>query len=206
MVRFLIAVLFTLGLAGCSSTLKPVKPDPATGLFPTQTQVVATDILIAEPFQQAWKKMLHLKVDAQPVNPTFMTYFMTSIQDMNTFEKVMTKNELQIMVIEQQLQDKVPSVSDLLGLNALQKQIGSFLILEVDAIWKGGYDFEGSMQAVDPASGKTVFKYATKAFNWAGLDGPLYRPMLNAFVLWTQDRLPAHGASAASGAAASAPK
>ncbi|MNQ97644.1 hypothetical protein D3C85_1133000 [compost metagenome] len=199
MIRHLFGLFLLVALTGCGTTLKPVKPDPTTGLFPTTVAVSPSNILVAERFDPAYRKMVHLKVDAQPPNPDFVTYFHTSIKDSGVFEQVLTKSDLQTIVIERQLQEKVSNVSDVLGLNILSKQIGNFLILETDAQWKGGYNFEGTMQAIDASTGKIVFKSSIKAFNWDGLDIPLYRPMLNAFVLWTKGELPEAQTTASAG-------
>jgi len=190
MIRRLLGLLMLAALTGCGTTLKPVKPDAATGLFPTTVAVSPTNILVAERFDPAYRKMVHLKVEAQPANPLFVDYFTTSIKDTGVFEQVLTKSDLQTIVIERELQDKVSNVSDVLGLNILSKQIGNFLILVSDAQWKGGYNFEGTMQGIDASTGKTVFKSSFSAFNWDGLDIPMYRPMLNSFVLWAKGELP----------------
>ncbi|MFC4277145.1 hypothetical protein [Achromobacter aloeverae] len=190
MIRRLLAIALLTGLAGCGTTLKPIKPDSTTGLFTTTVAVKAADIKVAERFDPAYQRMMLLKINAERPNPEFVTYFQTSIKDTGIFEKVLTKSDLETMVIEHQWQDKVSSVSDLLGLNLLSKQIGTFLIVEADARWKGGYNFEGTIQAIDASTGKTVFKSEQQAFNWDGLDVPLFRPMLNAFVLWAKGKLP----------------
>jgi len=46
-------------------------------------------------------------------------------------------------------------VSDLVGLNNLSKEIGPFLIVEPNAVFKGGYNFEGTLKAIDASTGKT---------------------------------------------------
>ncbi|CAB3844670.1 hypothetical protein ABFG95_16840 [Achromobacter sp. HNDS-1] len=197
MLRHLLAIALFFSLAGCGTTLKPVKPNAQTGLFPTTVAVTPSHIQVAEPFNPAYRHMAFLKFNADRPNPQFVAYFQTSIKNMEVFEQVVTKAEIEPMIIEKQLQEKVTNVSDLLGLNLLSKQIGNFLIIDVDSQWKGSYNFESTLQAIDASTGKTMFKSSVQAFNWDGLDVPMFRPMLNAFVLWTKDKLPSAQASAA---------
>lgn len=189
MIRSLFGLILIFSLVGCG-TLKPIQPDPKTGLFPTTTEVAPSDIQIAEPFKPAYLKMAYVNVDVPNPNMAFVNYFMTSLKNMGIFEKVLNKDDLQAIIIQNQLQDKVTNVSDLIGLNALSKQIGDFIIIKPNAQWKQGYDYEGAMTVIDAGTGKTVFKSDITAFNFSGLDMPLYRPLLNSFVLWTQNKLP----------------
>lgn len=56
--------------------------------------------------------------------------------------------------------------------------------------WKGGYDFIANLKAYDSENGKDVLVLENKAFNWAGLDKPLFYPLFNAFLEWVRgDRI-----------------
>jgi hypothetical protein len=44
------------------------------------------------------------------------------------------------------------------------------------------------MKAIDASTGKTVLLIDTSAVNMAGLDDPLFHPMLNGFINWTQGK------------------
>lgn len=190
MIRRLITIVLFIGLAGCGATFKPVKPDATTGLFPTTVGIAPSDIEVAERFDPAYRRMLFINVKSNWGYLETIDYFQTSIEHLGTFEQLLTRKDIDQKIIAWQLQDKVSDVSNLLGLNLLSKQIGNFLILDVGNWWKGGYHYEGSLQALDARTGKTVFKTKLQAFNWDGLDEPLFRPLLNAFVLWTRNALP----------------
>ncbi|RAS20930.1 hypothetical protein NDK50_10100 [Paraburkholderia bryophila] len=188
MVRIAFALIFAGLLAGCNSTLHVEKPDPTSGLYATHTVLKPADVRVAEKFDPAYTEMVYLKVNAETPNPRFVDFFVAAFKEMHTFKKIVTKDDLQAIVIERNLGSKVPSVSDLVGLNNLSKEIGPFLIVEPNAVFKGGYNFEGTLKATDASTGKTVLLIDMNAFNMAGLDDPLFHPMLNGFINWTRNQ------------------
>lgn len=181
----LVSALLLLG--GCSTTLKPTTLDPKTGYFPTTSKLPPDGVKEQKPYDAArYTKMLYVKTDEK--NNEYNTFFLNSFKNMNTFEKVADKKDLEALVIEKQLTDKVSNVSDMIGLNNLQKQIGPFLVVEPYVEWKGGYNFEASLKAIDPETGATALHLHNTAFNWSGLDGPLFFPLMNGFMEWTQGK------------------
>jgi hypothetical protein len=154
--------------------------------YATQTVLKPADVRVAEKFDPAYTQMVYLKINADASNTPFAVFFMSALQDMHTFKKVVTKEELEAIVIERGLGSKVPSVSDLVGLNNLSKEIGPFLIVEPDVAFLGFYNFEGTLKAIDASTGKTVLLIDTTALNMSGLDEPLFHPMLNGFINWTR--------------------
>lgn len=188
MVRFAVALLLAGLLAGCNTTLQVEKPDATSGLYSTHTALKAADVRVEEKFDPAYTQMVYLKIDAETPNQRFVDFFVAALKDMHVFKKVVTKDDLQAIVIGRNLGSKVPNVSDLVGLNNLSKEIGPFLIVEPNAVFKGGYNFEGTLKAIDASTGKTVLLIDTTAFNMAGLDDPLFHPMLNGFINWTHNQ------------------
>jgi len=188
MFRIAFALLFGCLLAGCNTTLHIEKPDATSGLYATQTVLKPADVRVEEKFDPAYTRMVYLKIDAEIPNPQFVDFFVAALKDMHVFKKVATKDDLEALVIQRNLGSKVPSVSDLVGLNNLSKEIGPFLIVEPNAAFKGGYNFEGTLKAIDAGTGKTVLWIQMTAFNMAGLDEPLFHPMLNGFINWTHDQ------------------
>lgn len=188
MLRVAFSLLFAGLLAGCNTTLHVEKPDPATGLYATQTALKPADVLVEEKFDPAYTQMVYLKVDAETPNPQFVDFFVSALRDMHVFKKVATKDDLEAIVIQQNLGSKVPGLSDLVGLNNLSKEIGPFLIVEPNAVLKGGYNWRGTLKAIDARTGKTVLQIEINAFNMAGLDEPLFHPMLNGFINWTRNQ------------------
>lgn len=168
--------------SGCSSTLKVAKPD-ASGHFSTQFLLDDGGAKTVKPFGDKYRAMVYLKMD-ETKTKQYTDFFVTSFSNMGIFSKVAQKSDLEQLVIERKLADKVSNVSDLIGLNNLQKQIGPFLVVEPSVEWKGGYNYVGSMKATDPETGETMLMLEQHAFNWSGLDGPLFYPLLNAFADW----------------------
>lgn len=177
----LVAVLF---FAGCSTTLKPHTVD-ATGRFPTGTKISEGGIKIIKPFSEKYKALAYIKTDNSKAKQ-YNDFFVESFRNMRVFAKVLQKPDLESLVIERKLTDRVTNISDLIGLNQLQKQIGPFLIVEPYVEWKGSYNYYAQLKAIDPESGETVLLLEQTAFNWAGLDDPLLFPLLNGFLQWSK--------------------
>jgi len=182
--RILVAVLPVLALAACAD-VKPKPINPSTGLFPTNTVLQSDAVRVNKPFDPKFRHLVYLKVpDDKPKE--FSQFYLTELRNTKLFDKVADKSDLEAVVIQQNLSDTVPSISDLVGLHKLETKIGPFLVVEPYIEWKGGYNFMGQMKAVDPATGETVLLLQQKAFNWVGLDAPLVYPLLNGFLQWAR--------------------
>jgi hypothetical protein len=187
MVRNLVSVALlaaSLLASGCSSTLKATTLD-ASGRFPTGTLLDPSGVKVNKPFNDKFKPMLYVKIDDSKVSE-YRDFFVSSFANTGIFGKVQRKEQLEQMVIERNLSTQVSNISDLIGLNNLARQIGPFLVVEPSVEWKGGYDYVASVKAVDPENGETVLHLEQKAFNWAGLDKPLFYPLFNGFVEWAK--------------------
>ncbi len=184
--RWVVALLITMGSCGCSSTLKATKLD-ADGRFPTTTIIAPVDVKVTKPFSDKYQQMVYVKV-SEAETLQYANFFAESLTNMSRFSKVSQKADLEQLVIERKLGDKVSNVSDLIGLNNLAAQIGPFLVVEPKVEFKGGYNFYASLKAVDAETGETVLLLEKNAFNFAGLDKPLFYPLLNGFLEWTQGK------------------
>jgi hypothetical protein len=173
-------------LEGCSSTLQATKLDE-TGHFSTGTLVDSDGVKAEKAFSEKYKAMLYVKIDDSKTEK-YKSFFVSSFENMGTFSKVDQKSDLEQLVIEKKLSASVPNVSDMIGLHNLEGQIGPFIVVEPYVEWKGGYNFVASLKATDPETGETVLWLEQKAFNWAGLDKPLFYPLLNGFLEWTQGK------------------
>ncbi|MCF8207481.1 MAG: hypothetical protein K9J82_20525 [Methylotenera sp.] len=181
----ILALVAATLLSGCSSTLKSRDIDAATGRFPTDTLLATDGVKTEKPFQAKYRELAYIKTDGNK-NAEYNSFLTANFSKTKAFTKIVKKDELESLIIERKLTDKVSNISDLIGLNQLQKQIGPFLIIEPYVEWKGGYNFFGSIKAIDPETGETVFLVEQTAFNWAGLDDPLFFPLFNAFLEWTK--------------------
>jgi hypothetical protein len=170
-------------VCGCSSTLKPTVLN-STGYFETDTVLYANSIDRIEPFKNQYTSLLYVKTDEN--NKRFNTFHLETFKNMNIFKEVRDKGEMENLVFEKGLANRVSNVSDKIGLHNLQKEIGPFLVVEPHTEWEGGYNYIASLKVFDPQSGKDVLVIKNKAFNWAGLDKPLFFPLFNAFLDWAR--------------------
>ncbi|UXC38227.1 hypothetical protein [Cupriavidus gilardii] len=166
MFRIAIPVLFAALLAGCNTTLQIKKPDATTGMYATTTTLKAEEVRVEEKFDPAYKRMLYLKINADTPNPRFVEFFESAFKDMQTFDKVVTKSDLEKIIIDRDLGSKVPSVSDLVGLNSLSKEIGPFLIVEPNAIYKPGYASTARSRPLTPEPGKRCYRSKIRPSIW----------------------------------------
>jgi hypothetical protein len=176
----LIAVL--LLLSACSSTMKAVRPD-ATGSFPTKDQLKPSEVIVNERIDLApYRRLVYVQVGEK--SEVYETFIVDSIRNMDYFEKVLTKTGFEQELIASGKSDDVSNISDLIGLRGASKAYGPFLVVSTDVEWLGGYDFTASIKAIDPVTGRTMYHAKRKAFNWAGLDKPLFYPLFNGFLGW----------------------
>jgi hypothetical protein len=190
------ALAVALLATGCSTTFRAAPLNPE-GRFPTTTKLSVDAVKTNEPFEEKFRPLAYVKFDQQ-TNSQYQDFVIASLRNTKAFTRVVTKAELESMVIEKALTDKVSNVSDLIGLNHLQKEIGPFLVVEINLEWKGGYDFLGTLKSIDPSNGKTMLLLEQQAFNFSGLDGPLFYPLFNGFLEWTQGKPITVGTPAAS--------
>jgi hypothetical protein len=182
------SVLFVAGaLAGCSSTLKPAAVN-TEGRFDTSSTVDASGQTIAGPFiPERHGKMAVVFTFTE--NNTVNDFFYQSIKNSKKFENVYNQSELEKYIIKHNIEG-VTDTGSLLSMNKLAKIIGPFLVIKPYIEWKGGYDYIATLEVIDAETTETVLKVEKKAFNWAGLDKPLFYPLFNALIDWTEGRAP----------------
>ncbi len=187
-VRRMCAVIgVSVGLYGCSSTLKPAELNDE-GRFETGSVVTSADQTINAPYSaERYGKMIVVFTFTE--NKTVNEFFFQSIKNSKKFEQVYDEDELEKFVIKNQIPD-VTDASSLLSMNKLAKSVGPFLVVKPYVEWKGGYDYIASVEVIDAQTTETVFTAQKKAFNWAGLDKPLLYPLMNAFIDWTEGKEP----------------
>lgn len=189
---WLVPFALALAVTGCSTTMKPRTLDTITRQFPTETKLSADSVKTQKPFAEKFKSLVYVKTDESIKFPhqakQYNDFFVESMRNMGTFDKVVTKQDLEALVLERKLTDRVSNISDLIGLNQLARQMGPFLVVEPYVEWKGGYSFFAHLKAIDPESGETVLLLEQNAINWSGLDDPLFFPLMNGLLQWTQGK------------------
>lgn len=180
--RSKIIIMATLALAACSSTLQPAALNPATGYFPTRSKIIKGGAVVTAPFDAKYANILYVKTDSK--SDKFNGFYVTTFKNMNKFNHVYTKNELEELVIQKGLSGKVQNVSDLIGLKNLSDAIGPVLVAEPIVEHLGGYNWSTTLKVIDAQDGKEVLSITNTAFNFSGLDDPLFYPVFNGFLSW----------------------
>lgn len=179
----LVLLPIVLMLGACATTLEPT-PLGKTGYFETDAKIVSDGVKLKEEFKPEYTRMIYVKTDNK--NERFNTFYLESFENMGQFERVLAKEDIESLVFEKNLANKVLNVSDRVGLHNLRKRIGPFLVVEPNVEWLEGYLYRASIKAYDPKTGKEVLVLEHEAFNWAGLDQPLFYPLFNAFLQWAR--------------------
>jgi len=188
-----LAAVALLGALGACSTTMKAAPLTAGGRFDTTDRMTSAELTIKAPFDRAkFGKMAYVRTAnatsvGAPAAPALQRFFFESVTNTKAFDTVYDSEGLQKLVIAKGQTD---FNDNLVGLHNLTKQLGPFLLVEPSVEWKGGYNFEATLKVVDPETTDTLFEAKRKAFNWAGLDKPLFYPMFNAFLDWTQGVAP----------------
>lgn len=177
-----VIVLLSLLLGACSSTMKAVKPDAAGG-FPTNDALKPEEILVNESLPLAEYQRLAF-IQTGDRGEEYEGFILQSVSNIGFFQKVLDKQAFEQELISSGKSDSVSNISDLIGLRQAAKAYGPFLVVKTNVEWLGGYDFTASIQAIDPVTGRTHYHAKRKAFNWAGLDKPLFYPLFNGFLGW----------------------
>lgn len=157
--------------AGCTS-MKVAQLDPTTGRFPTTA--VAT-VVKSEKVNLDSMKMLLLLPDNEFVKG--------QIANIKYFDKTMTLDDLETLIIQNNLTEQVPSVRDKIGINKAYKAYQPFLWLRFDTRNSDGKTY-GRFILTHPETLEDLF-IVEKYFDyiWAGVnDQNTWYPMFNALV------------------------
>lgn len=171
-------------VSACATTLKAGELTEE-GRFDTNTLLPENGVEINAPFKPEYGQMVYVIIDEELAD--YSDFFVQNFENMDVFEQVMTRSEMEDLVFERQLMDRVSNVSDRVGWYGLSQEIGPFLVVRPATVWEGGYDFMASLTVTDPSTGEQIVVLRNSAFNWSGLDQPLFYPLLNGFLDWAQD-------------------
>jgi hypothetical protein len=173
-------------LIGCSPTLKVKQLNPETGKYPTDTPLKADEIKKRSSLNLSeYKQFLYVK---QGVNfEKYENYIIGTLKNIGYFNEILSQNELEQLVIQKELTDRVTNISDNIGLANLQKEIGQFLVVNSNVEYKGAYTYIFDFELVDPSKAETVYHVRHQAFNFSGLDRPLFNPVFNDYIDWINE-------------------
>jgi len=181
-------IILVFGLAiltvSCSPTLKVKELNVKTGKLPTETIITESEILVKKNVNlKEYSQFLFVKKSGLNMEK-YENYILGTLKNVGGFQKYYTQTELEQYVIQKGLTDKVTSISDNIGLLNLSKNIGKFLICESNVEYKGGYDFSFEYKVIDPTNAEILLHIKHDAFNWGGLDRPLFNPVFNEYIDW----------------------
>jgi len=178
----LLIIFATLLFSSCSSTLK-VHELNEKGKLPTDTQVTSSEILIDKPLKIDTSFHLLFIKNLNGMN-RYSQYIVGTLKNISGFQEVKTSEEMEQYVIKNNLADKVTNISDNVGLYRLEREIGNFLICETSAEQVDRYGYKFHFKIINAASSEIVLDVYHYAFNWAGLDRPLFNPVFNYYIDW----------------------
>lgn len=176
MYKYIPIILMAL-LAGCTS-MKVVKPDPQTGLFPaTKTATITKNMNI----DLDSKKALILVPNGD--------FTVNMVKNIGYFDEVINFEDLEKIIIKEDLTDSVPSVDDRIGLNKAAKAYKPFLWLRWDTRQDGSKKYT-QLILTDPITLEDYFVTETYLDHvWAGVnDQNNFYPMFNAFVKYLKQQ------------------
>ena len=165
-----------LAVVSCSS-LQVSDIDSETGLLPSTKQAT---VITNEPFDIDSRNNL-LLAGEQVTGP--------QIAKLEYFDEIMTHSELEDEIIKNGLTDKVPSISNRIGLNSAAKNYKPFLMIASKSYKKGSDDYL-QIKLIDAVDMKDIFVAERKLdYVWAGVnDQNTYYPLYNALFEYIREQ------------------
>ncbi|WP_150119224.1 hypothetical protein [Massilia sp. NR 4-1] len=172
------AIATMVMLAGCATRMKVAEVDPTTGLLKSEVGTVSTATVVTS-------KQMSL---APFKGMVFISGSQASIDQMRKigyFDEVMDLDDLQKLIISNNLQDKVPSLNDKIGLNKLYRAYKPFLWVYFKRITKENKPYM-QLVATNPDTLEDVFVSEVYLdFVWSGVNDQNSRyPLFNALISW----------------------
>lgn len=166
-----VIVLFVLLISACSS-LKVAKLDPKTGLFPSENKAT---VVTSKPLDIDQKKSLILVSDS--------AFAKQQIINIGYFDKVINHGELEVLIVKNDLSDKISSVHDKLGINKAAKYYKPFLWFRINTKNRDNKKY-AQFILTDPLTLDDYFVTETLLdYKWTGVnDQNNWYPMFNALI------------------------
>ncbi len=167
----IVLIVIALMLSACTS-LKVVKLDPKTGLFPTKKEAT---VITNTPLNLDERKALVLVPNAE--------FDKDSIKNIGYFDQVITSDDLETLVVQNNLGEKVPSIKGRIGINNAAKHYKSFLWLRYDTRGSRPKQY-AQLILTDPLTLEDIFVAETYMdYLWSGVnDQSNWYPMFNSLI------------------------
>lgn len=122
-----IVLMLCLYILSACSSLQVAQLDPKTGLFPSNKKAT---VVVSKPLDLDKRKELILVFDDELQKITLQmssTFGKNQIQNIGYFDKVITSEDLETIIVKNNLGDKVSSVRSKIGVNNAAKYYKPFL-------------------------------------------------------------------------------
>jgi len=179
LIRWMTAMAAVLALGACGTQMQVVNTDAKTGYFPTGEKVLKGTTLTSE------------KVDLKRYGEIILVprndFDKGMVQKLGIAKEVIDIEQLQTRVVQANLTDKVPSVSDRIGISNAARYYKPFLWVR--------YDFGGQVRGkeaklivTEADTQKDVFVASIPLdYVWAGVNDQNARyPLYNALLDWVK--------------------
>lgn len=114
-------------------------------------------------------------------------YAIEQLTKFNLYKKVWNHEDLQRLVVENNLQDKIPTLREAIGLNKLYKHYQPFLWIDFKYVGSGipaSGDHFWQIVAIDPENLKQLFLAQVKIDPWLRNDQNSLHPLFNSLAEW----------------------
>ena len=143
------AVVVTL-ICGCGSFEKATTLDPSTHYFPAKMNKQVT-------------VLKEIAVSKDSLKPSVLVvpstdYWLRMGTNLNYFDTVMTYDQFQTSIVKKGLTDKIPSLSDKVGLSRAYKHYRPFVILNLTKVQKPGGRWFAGLLLYDPKRAEVIFQ------------------------------------------------
>lgn len=169
----LITLIFIMTLTtSCSTSLTATMKNKQTGYFVAKNK--ATIIQSIEQPRDSVKKLLVLGESE---------YFKSMAKNLNFFDTIITYEELERKIVEERLQDKIPSLNGVIGLSNAANYYKPFYVLYVERK-KVENKWYAELKLLNAKTGKDVFIseiYLNLMWD-AHSDKGTYNPLFNSLI------------------------
>jgi len=182
-----LAVL-SCGLIGCAPAYQVAKPDPATGMLPTEVEVKPEEILVflPSPKVHGLKFLLLRSAGGGAHTKDFAAFMRSSVKELG-IDQILSIEDLTKIVLASPLKESVGNVTDPVALAKISEAIGPFLILDAVQVFQGNAWFETRVRLTDPEASDRLLEIHRIRLNWANLDKEVNYPVLNVLKRWLDE-------------------
>ena len=141
--------LILISMISCGTFEKAATINTQTNYFPAKKNKVPV-ILIDKPTNADTLKLMLVVPSTD--------YWLAMGKNMNFFERVLTYDQFQSEIVKKGLSDKIPTLSDKVGLNRAYKLNQPYVILNLTKVNKPGNGWFAGLTLYDPKNAEIIFQ------------------------------------------------